>query len=1099
MDRKRSWVYFGVLASVLIAGLLAITLVGASRGQAQPAPVPGKLDAVLGALLSTAEDGAQLLSVDGVLELENAGRDDQYSPLYTSPDGRPYVDVLIETDGSQEGFADLGIAINGAVGDIVSARIPLESVAALTSLENVLYIESERRLSLVNDAGVPATGAPAFRARTGGNGSGAIVGVIDSGVDFTHNDFRDINGLTRILLICDQTDAPQAGDQSCPGNGTASGGTLWTRAQIDTALPAQGSIRQTDPVGHGSHVLGSAAGNDPTFGGMAPGADIIFVKSTLTTTDLVSAISFIDQKAASFGKPYVINMSLGGQIGPHDGTDLTSKAIDGLSGPGKVVVVAAGNDGGDKIHDSGSVASAGTTTTSFSVPNGTQVVTVDIWYPGSDIFAFKFRLPSGGTLSEFVNPGESFPSPNPNIVSCIGGTNTCFRVDHSVTQTVNNSKNVRLLIVPRPGVATTIDQAGTWSFSLTGTTVNAGTFDSWIVCFGASCDFPAGDDSKTVAEPGMAQRAITVGAYTTKDCWQSIVGVFCWNPKPVVGEIASFSSKCPTRDGRQKPEIAAPGQGIASTRSKDAAYPDALIALGGKHGIKQGTSMATPHVAGAVALLLSENPTLTSEQIKALLQNHAVKDSFTGTQCNNTWGCGKMNIANIGAVAPSAPTLVAPADNVTVAGNTPLFDWDPSNGDIRSYQLRVTSGDIGPGPFDLDVVVNPATEYQVTSADALADATYTWNVIARDVVLNTASSATRTFTVQTGPAGPKTLSVTKTADTNDGTCDTDCSLREAIAAAASGDKVAVPSGIYTLTLGIELAIGKSFSVEGAGSGDTIIQAHAQQNAATHRVFHVTGDNVAISDVTIRHGNPSSGAGGIWNDGGSLTLTDSSVSNNGGTLGGILNTAGGTLTVTDSEVRNNTGTADSAGVLNSMNASGSPRNTLSVVNSTISNNTSRGLWNGGTLTVSNTTISGNTFSGNGAGIYNFSCCGNQNATATVTNSTITGNSSISKSGIWNNKTITVVNTIVAGNTGSSSPDCNSFTSLGHNLIGNTSGCSFTPAAGDKTNVNPNLGSLADNGGPTQTHALLPGSPAIDAGDDSKAPTTDQRGVARPQGS
>ena len=347
------------------------------------------------------------------------------------------------------------------------------------------------------------------------------------------------------------------------------------------------------------------------------------------------------------------------------------------------------------------------------------------------------------------------------------------------------------------------------------------------------------------------------------------------------------------------------------------------------------------------------------------------------------------------------------------------------------------------------------------------------------------------------PTGPKTLTVTKTGDTSDGLCNADCSLREAIAAAASGDTVSVPAGTYTLTLGSELTIGKTLAVEGSGSGDTIIQAHAQQNSATHRVFHVTGDNVAISAVTIRHGNPSSVSGGIWNEGGTLTLTDSSVSNNGGTLGGILNSAGGIMTVTDSEIRNNTGTADSAGILNSQNSSGSPRNTLTVTNTTISNNTSRGLWNGGTLTVVNTTISGNTFSGNGAGIYNFSCCGNQNATASVTNSTITGNSSISKSGIWNNQTITVVNTIVAGNTGSSSPDCNSFTSLGHNMVGNITGCSFSPAFGDRVNVDPKLGPLADNGGPTRTHALLTTSPAIDAGDDSKAPATDQRGVARPQ--
>ena len=182
-----------------------------------------------------------------------------------------------------------------------------------------MYIESARNLSPVNDLGVPATGASSFRTRTGTDGSGAIVGVIDSGVDFTHNDFRNSDGTTRILFICDQTDAPQVSDQTCPGDGSTSGGTLWIEAQINAALLSQGSIRQTDSVGHGTHVLGSAAGNDSTFGGMVPGADIIFVKAGnagFKTTNLLSALDFIDQQATALGKPFVINMSLGGHIGP---------------------------------------------------------------------------------------------------------------------------------------------------------------------------------------------------------------------------------------------------------------------------------------------------------------------------------------------------------------------------------------------------------------------------------------------------------------------------------------------------------------------------------------------------------------------------------------------------------------------------------------------------------------------------------------------------------------------------------------------------------------------------------------------------------------
>ena len=541
-------------------------------------------------------------------------------------------------------------------------------------------------------------------------------------------------------------------------------------------------------------------------------------------------------------------------------------------------MVAAGNEGGDKIHAGGNVTSV-TQTVTFNVPTGTSAVFLDIWYDGQDSFVFGFQMPGGQTLTS-VDPGEAFPQ-DPNAASCINGTNTCYNVSHTVTQTTNSSKEVFLVLVPVTGQ--TID-AGTWIFTLSGTTVNVGTFDAWIVCSGASCDFPAGDDNKTIGEPGVAKRAITAGAHVTKWCWDSIdTFSYCYTDpaQSRVNQLSSFSSLGPTRDGRQKPDIAAPGQGIMSTKSKDASYSNVYIEPSGTHALQQGTSMASPHVAGAVALLLSQNPTLTAEQIKAILQDHAVKDAFTGALCNNTWGCGKMNIAAVGAVTPTAPGLLAPPDNATVASDTPLFDWDPSSGDIRSYRLRVTSGDIGQGLYDLDVVVNPATEYQVTSADALADASYTWNVIARDVLLNTASSPTRTFAV-----GPKTLTVTKTGDTSDGLCNADCSLREAIAAALSGDKVAVPAGTYTLTLGTELTIAKNLTLNGAGSGDTIIQAATSSADATSRVFNITSGNVAISGVAIqngRHGTlgsfSGSGGGILQTSGGTLTLTNVTVSGN----------------------------------------------------------------------------------------------------------------------------------------------------------------------------------------------------------------------------
>ena len=143
-----------------------------------------------------------------------------------------------------------------------------------------------------------------------------------------------------------------------------------------------------------------------------------------------------------------------------------------------------------------------------------------------------------------------------------------------------------------------------------------------------------------------------------------------------------------------------------------------------------------------------------------------------------------------------------------------------------------------------------------------------------------------------------------------------------------------------------------------------------------------------------------------------------------------------------------------------------------------------------MTMANSTVSGNTSSLDGGGINN------TGTFVTLTNSTISGNIAADDGGgIWNGSILSLANTIVANNT--SSRDCSGpITSLGHNLIGDNSGCIFTPITGDLVDVDPLLGPLAANGRPTQTHALLPGSPAIDAGDNASAPATDQRGVARP---
>ena len=409
-----------------------------------------------------------------------------------------------------------------------------------------------------------------------------------------------------------------------------------------------------------------------------------------------------------------------------------------------------------------------------------------------------------------------------------------------------------------------------------------------------------------------------------------------------------------------------------------------------------------------------------------------------------------------------------------------------------------------------------------------------------------------------------TFVVTSSADTDGAACGTDCTLRQALNAAngASGDDIitfaSAVTGTITLTGG-ELPISSNVSINGPGAGVLSVSGN---NAS--RVFNIASGTVLIDGLTIRNGNaapprsnfedPAFYGGGIFNSG-TLTLSNSTLSNNSGSqAGAIFNNNGGTLTLSNSTLSNNTSNDnDAGGLLNSGTAvvsnctlsdnradfgtGGGIRSDgmLTLSNSTLSNNRSSsgggGIESGGTTTISNSTLSGNSTANGGGGIFsggtttisNSTLSGNRayngggifinSGTVNVINSTLSGNTAYSGEGgggIFNIDTLNVSNSTLSGNTGSTAGGIfayygavnldnslvvgngtdisGDFTDNGHNLTGMTAA-----QAGLQTDTSGNA-VLADNGGPTQTIALLAGSAAIDAG--NSALTTDQRGVRRP---
>ena len=317
-------------------------------------------------------------------------------------------------------------------------------------------------------------------------------------------------------------------------------------------------------------------------------------------------------------------------------------------------------------------------------------------------------------------------------------------------------------------------------------------------------------------------------------------------------------------------------------------------------------------------------------------------------------------------------------------------------------------------------------------------------------------------------------------------------INYAIGQAVEGDAINVAAGTYTETYSsaISIRLLKSLEIIGAGMNLTILNG-----GGTRQVVYIPLVAPAIissiKDLTIQNGLNSGGDGGGIRAFGPLTLTRVKITGNSGKLGGGI-ASNYALTMTDSIVSANTATTNAGGGIYIDTPA-----TVNLTNVTISGNTATLTSSGGvhiqgspTVNFTNVTISGNT-APNAGGITISS------GTINILNSAIANNhvTSGTVGGIvFYNNTLNIKNTIVAGNDGD---ECNgSVTSQGYNLSSDDT-CSFTNT-GDQQNTDPLLGVLADNGGYTQTHALLSGSPAINAGTDTGCPSKDQRGIKRPQG-
>jgi hypothetical protein len=560
---------------------------------------------------------------------------------------------------------------------IAAGSIPLERLEQLATIDHVISVEGARTVHAELNFSVPAIDAgPTKSPANQFKGRNVIVGIVDVGVDYRHGVFRKPDKSTRILALWDHTIQPDPalGEKSPDG---FTHGVEYLPGKINQALTAADNdfdsalsiVRSVDRVGHGTGVAGIAAGDgsqagtsddrgncEPafTFVGVAPEAELIVVKFIRKLADsmgskrpdLIQAFEYIfrhpsvPDRTTGKPRPVVINFSHGDHLGAHDGTSNFEKALELLVNEtsGRAVVKSAGNDGAAKRHAQGTVgAGTGSEVVTFEVqPKDQTASQIEIWYPGSGSLGVML-LPPVAVVGQnrIVQPGE----PQPFKLEIGEASDPArARITSDLNSPANGDKRINIVIDPPSGADLSGLPSGPWKIQLTNSGGAAVPFHAWINGEGNAPFFTGAhvSVSGTISIPGTSKGVITVGAYVHRGA--------------NAGTVADFSSRGPARNAGaadHKPDLVAPGRNVVSARAnKDSSCSECCVNFYDSEKQGQGTSVAAPHVAGAVALMFEKNAGLTSAEVLTILKDSAQRPpGFTGPLPDNDFGSGVLNVS----------------------------------------------------------------------------------------------------------------------------------------------------------------------------------------------------------------------------------------------------------------------------------------------------------------------------------------------------------------------------------------------------------------------------------------------------------------------
>lgn len=598
--------------------------------------------------------------------------------------------ICIVYTNNADVLKEKNINVQSVLPKFVTAWITPTQLSELIEIPSVNYIDVPKIVLPNNDIAVGSTGASLLQAGKLNNtiykGDGVIVGVFDTGIDWDHLDFRSPTDTTksRILKLWDQTITPITGEVSPAGFNY---GVEYTQAHLNNELDGTpvGYVREKDLNGHGTHVAGTAAGNGAAlstrkFAGVAPNADLVIVKGgngSFSDYDEINAMTYFQNVANAFGKPIVINMSIGGQFGAHDGSNPDEIAVDNFcnSASGRIACISAGNDNGISIHKQVSIAANSSANVVINVPTAsgstaTDVFQISLYVNDTSSVNATITLPNGSTI--VANAGQSI---SPSVLS---GAATAYFDNYIDADSKDRLIN---LYVVRSSV--TANPSGTWTITLSNTTNKSIRIDGWLNYKGTNfggTTVTGSDNNYLVGSPGNCTSAITVASYVGKLDWYSTsttaAGGYQYSGSTQQDNISTFSSVGPRRDDVQKPTIAATGQAVVSCLASDAGISPSsnTVVVQGLYRAIQGTSMSSPVVTGCVALMLQTKPNATYNQIKNAITATATKDNFTGANTNYIFGAGKIDVFKAASSLTTCTTFkretISYDSSTTSSGNT---------------------------------------------------------------------------------------------------------------------------------------------------------------------------------------------------------------------------------------------------------------------------------------------------------------------------------------------------------------------------------------------------------------------------------------------